>query len=453
MIENFPRTASGATTLRVRLLKGDLTVRKGDAWQLTYSSSDGEAPRVSHDGDTVRVEQVRTNGWNLGGDRQLDVELTVPADVEMMELRTGHGRVECEGFAGQLKLRSGHGATTLRRGGGDADIKMGHGDLTIETFKGNLHGESGHGRLRLAAHEGNAHLQTGHGPVELLESTGLFKISTGHGGVEIVSVGGQVDLRTGHGRVGVSSPRSLELNVESDVGGVEVSGGSLKGIRVNIGKGDVNCSSQLETGAYELTTGMGAIEVSLSSNARARIEAQTGFGRVESAFPLVQVGRSGPMGVGGARMVGSLGEGDPLVRLTMRTGKGSLRLRAAGEGGTAAPEWERPRRRPTFGDGPWGIGVAGGRIAEVVEHSAGRLTNPIERHPGPETEQRASSAVERSVGGPIRSAQIPIPPPAVPLPPTVLDDAIVKVLESLARGEITPDEAEQLLGSPARQPV
>jgi hypothetical protein len=129
-----------------------------------------------------------------------------------------------------------------------------------------------------------------------------------------------------------------------------------------------------------MVTDMGAIDLELPATIKARVDAQTSFGQIHSDFPLVRVGRSGPLGFGGVRMVGSIGEGEPEVDITLRSSKGQISV----------------RRRPD-------TGAAG-----------------------------AGTTSER-------------PAPAPPEEPTAAMDSTLAVLEALARGDISVDEADELL--------
>jgi hypothetical protein len=148
--------------------------------------------------------------------------------------------------------------------------------------------------------------------------------------------------------------------------------------------GTIACAAALEPGTYEMVTDMGAIDLELPATIKARVDAQTSFGQIHSDFPLVRVGRSGPLGFGGVRMVGSIGEGEPEVDIALRSSKGKISLH---------------RRRDS---GPAGTGTT--------------------------TERRA---------------------PAPPGEPAPTMDSTLAVLEALARGDISVDEADELL---RRQP-
>jgi hypothetical protein len=361
----------------------------------------------------------------------------------------------------------------VRGGSGDVLLATGHGEVTFEDHRGGGRIGTGHGRVHVERVEGDLEIETGHGHAELTETSGRVRLTTGHGHLQAVNCAGTLDVRSGHGKAEIVGARALGLRVDLGNGNIEVEGGSLAGGRLKTGRGDVTCRAALGPGSYEMNTGMGDIDTGLAPTARARIEAHTSFGRIESAFPLVQVGRSGPPGVGGGRMVGSIGEGDPEIELTLRTGKGSLRLHRA-EG----PQWERPWRRPGAAD-DWSSRTAAGarfdvaaeRIFSTAAERVERVAERIEKEVAPKVEEQVARAAERFekevaprieeavgrfVGGSVRSPQNPMPPvpptppeaPPVPPQPAAPSeaDATMKILEAVARGEITPQEAEALLG-------
>jgi hypothetical protein len=520
--EQFEQIAAGATEVEVKLRKGDLTVRagEGERWSLRWSSAEEHVPRVWREGAILRIEQPKEAGDLFGGQQRMDVELTIPPGVERSDLSSGHGRIEAQGLSGRAGVHAGHGGVTLRGTRAEVDLHSGHGALVVEDQQGRLHAHTGHGGVRVEGLRGDAELRTGHGNVDLIDADGHVHLRTGHGRIEIVSCGGEVDVSTGHGGIEVTGPRSLSLRVENGNGTVQVSGGSVSGLNVRTGRGDLRCSADLQPGSFDLHTSMGSIEVALAADARARVTAHTGFGHIDSHVPLVQVGRSGPMPVGGGRMVGSIGEGDPLIELSLRSGKGDLRIVPAH--GDGDQRWERPWRRPAAttagparrgpsdqafprpGMGAWAgpgpriansaerfaeaVGRGAERIAEIVEREiapeierhAERIARRVEDEVGPAVEQRVNDVVERFTGGAVRSAQTPMPPPGPPTPPGApappsttdpgypaspagpheafatpasaapppqLADPVLRILEAVARGEITPQDAERLLAA------
>ncbi len=392
--QRFDDSAAGGRVLRVTVERGDITVRAelGARWTIAHDASRGAVPEVERDGDTVCVTQR--------GHGRLDVTITTP-DLEQVDLRTGAGRVEASGTRGRARLVNGYGTVALHGAGGEAEIDTGAGDVDVEGFDGVLTASSGKGRVRIARLEGRATLSTGAGVVEIQDTEAQVRASSGSGDLALARVGGAAELTTGHGAVLIQDPRDLSARVTTAMGAITVVDGSARDLRLKSMMGEVRCSAALAPGRYELETALGAVAVDLQDDVAARVEAHTSFGAVRSDFPLVRVGRSGPLGFGGARMVGSIGRGAALVDLALRSSKGDITLN------------RRPAPAPAPDPAVWPIGE--------------------DASPEPAGVQRRAS---------------PLSPPS-PAPPTPRDpraqNPTLAVLEALARGEISPAEAEDLL--------
>ncbi len=378
MIESFDQLSAGARSLRVQLQRGDirLTANAEGRWTLEWRSEGDGVPEVERVGDVLSIRQRAGTLMR----QRLDVRIGVPAELDSVELKTGWGRVEAEGVRSRLEVSSGNGPLSLRRTGGEADIATGNGEMTVEAHEGRLNASSGNGRIQVRGSRGDLRVNSGNGRAEVRDSDGRIRISTGNGDIVVVSTTGEAELNTGHGRVEVSDARSLALRASSAMGPVQVHGGSLREAKLNAMMGDVHCAAGFEPGRYELATGMGNLSVQIPAGTPARIDAQTGFGQVSSDFPLVRVGRSGPMGFGGVRMVGSISEGEATVDISLRAGKGQIAIRRAQQAAAVAAE---PRGR-------WSL-----------------LRTP------------ATSAGDK--------------------------DPTLEVLERVARGELSPEEADELL--------
>jgi DUF4097 and DUF4098 domain-containing protein YvlB len=432
-MEGFAELAAGARELRVILSRGDIVVRvaEGATWTLEWSSDGDVAPEVEREGPVLHVRQpghggffdtgmfvdkghkrvfVGTGGFfngeagmagtefaSLGGNigeivtealraaggvhtRRLDVRLTMPPGVEVVELRTGRGRIDVAGLAGRLSLMSGNGPLTLRSARGEAEVATGNGEVVLEGFDGTVTATTGNNHIQAERLSGTATLHTGNGHIAVRDSEGTIKATTGNGEVRLTAVAGDVEANTGHGPVAIGTPRSLAVRASTGMGAIQVEGGSVRSLRLRSAMGMIDCSAALEPGTYEMVSDMGAIDLELPATIKARVDAQTSFGQIHSDFPLVRVGRSGPLGFGGVRMVGSIGEGEPDVDITLRSSKGRISL----------------HRRPD-------PGAAG-----------------------------AGTTTER-------------PAPTPPEEPSAAMDSTLAVLEALARGDISVDEADELL--------
>ena len=128
-------------------------------------------------------------------------------------------------------------------------------------------------------------------------------LKTNNGGITISDVRGQIHFDANNGGVHLK-------RVVGDVSGATVNGG----IQVEL------AGAMWDGRQMELTTHNGGVTVAIPSHYSARIQAETGMGRIQSDFPLPQDanGRS-------QRLDFSVGGGGAPIHIT--TGNGSIRLK------------------------------------------------------------------------------------------------------------------------------
>ena len=355
MIERFDELAHGAHELRVSVDRGNvsLSVAEGEGWSVEWSGSGHVEPLIGREGAVVtirshivppageesRYEHDNAAGVNFGA---------IAEEIAAETLRWVGGLVGAQ----PLNLR-----ITVPPGFEAVELRSGTGELVASGVRGRLRLHTGVGRVVARDGRGQLELKTGMGGVEVERFSGSLKATTGKGDVALSDVAGDVQAGTGYGRIHLSA-------------------GELAAEEIN------------------LKSGYGEISLELPDAASARVNAQTGYGRVRSDFPLVQVGRSGPLSFGAMRMVGGIGEGEPRLTLSLRTGKGDISLRRGAR-----------ERRP--------------------EPAAAQEPPPAQREPAEAPGQAV--ATDKAPGLAPRR------------------DSVLAVLEALARGEVTPAEAEDLL--------
>ncbi|MBI3948421.1 MAG: pentapeptide repeat-containing protein [Armatimonadetes bacterium] len=219
---------------------------------------------------------------------------------------------------------------------------------------------------------------------------------TGVGNVHLAAAARSVRAHTGCGNLKIEAPEAESLDANTGVGNIHLRGTRLQHLSVHTGAGNIDADAALAEGEHGLQSGVGNVTLALPGDAAAQVEAVTGIGAVKSDWPLVQVGRHGPRAVGSQRMVGGFGEESRRARVKLGTGAGEVRLRRAAPG---AREESVPDEASA--------GAPEERCPESAPPEAAETTSPT----GGET------------------------------PP----DARLKILEGLARGEITAEEVEELL--------
>jgi hypothetical protein len=133
-----------------------------------------------------------------------------------------------------------------------------------------------------------------------------LSLKTNNGGITISDVRGQVHFDANNGGVHLK-------RVVGDVSGATVNGG----IQVEL-TGAIWDGRQME-----LSTHNGGVTIAMPAQYSARIQAETGMGRIQSDFPLPQQDAGGRS----HRLDFSLGSGGPPIHIT--TGNGSIRLKRA----------------------------------------------------------------------------------------------------------------------------
>lgn len=338
--------------------------------------------------------------------------------------RTGHGDVSARAGQGPVELHTGSGRVELDGGAGDISAHTGHGDIHLLTGGAAVRVHSGSGKIQitaneareLRAHTGNGDLQV-HAPLALIDvhsgngrvtvEGGREQISarSGNGTVSLHAGTGRLDLKTGSGRIEVHDAAASGIEARSGSGDIRIAGGSIDSGRLDTGSGSIQCAVDRVAGRLEIVSGNGDLTLGLPESARAQLDLQTGSGHIDSAFPLVRVGRQGQPGSGSARMVGSLGSGDPEAVISMRTHRGRIRIQRL----DSLP----PAVTPT---------------------------------PAPPPASPAVPVVPRAAAmPPVPPVPAPPPPAAAPAPAASSDDPVLSVLNALAQGKISVDEAERRL--------
>ncbi|PZN06572.1 MAG: hypothetical protein DIU76_06700 [Bacillota bacterium] len=246
---------------------------------------------------------------------------------------------------------------------------------------------------------------------------------------------GRWRIRTGAGDVTLMAQRG-ELDVQTGAGEVTVRGGRLDRLRIRTGAGDVHLDAEIAVQA-EVTTGAGSVDLRPRNQGSARVQARSGFGDVILDLTGVRGGRvelqtgagtihlPGGIHVGrrgglGQRVVDALGPGDGAIEVT--TGAGTIRVvgygaQPWGQGSVA----QHPSPAATPGGSDWAVEGGGGPAGESRGEGDGGDGGP-----------GAPQGEDAGTGRPAGSMVAPYRHPR-------------QVLEALARGELTVQEADHWL--------
>lgn len=180
-----------------------------------------------------------------------------------------------------------------------------------------LFARTGDGSISVERISGRIELRSGDGSIRGVDLDGDVAVDTGDGSIKLDDVNGVLDLRSGDGTI-VAAGQMTAVNASTSDGS----------IHLRVAPGSTLARD------WELTTGDGAIVLSLPDRLDAELDAQTGDGsvRLDENLTGAAVEQASASEGGGDRYHGrrrvlraKMGAGGPLIRI--RTGDGSISLK------------------------------------------------------------------------------------------------------------------------------
>ncbi len=299
--------AGGSPTISVNSPAGPIHVKAGDTAKVEavlHAPTEADLDRIQIDVGGLSFSGVDTItiDWTAVGDpSNLSVTFTITAPKgTFLDLKTGVGSIEVEGFERGLVASTGGGSITVRRTAGDLRLHTGVGTVEVKGAKGTVSAETGGGSIEVADAVGDLRLES---------SVGTITVTCGTGKVEAKTGGGSVTVRE----------RPGDLAVESKVGTIDVVG-AQGSVRAQTGGGSVTVEGDLR-GDCLVRSSVGPVEVRLPAAASLTVEGRTETGSVETDFPLALEGKIATRSVRG-----KIGDGTGGT-LRVETGGGSLEIR------------------------------------------------------------------------------------------------------------------------------
>jgi DUF4097 and DUF4098 domain-containing protein YvlB len=268
-------TVSKGGTLEVSIDGGDIRIQTWDknevAVKVEFSDEeDLDALNISQHGNTIRIEDRNSSGY----DEDSRFEISVPVQFNL-------------------------------------DVETSSGDIVLKgKLKGNVQGETSAGTIQLSDVDGTIDVHTSGGDVRTGKVTGDARLRTSGGDIDVTSAGSQLDVQTAGGNITLGNVgKSLHASTSGgdvsigDVGGeaiVATSGGN-----VTVGKVSGKATLKTSGGDIELHGGKGAIRAQTSGgnvrleNISGSIEANTAGGDIQAELA--------PGGIGSSRLSSAAG--------------------------------------------------------------------------------------------------------------------------------------------------
>jgi len=236
--------------------------------------SAAEQTRVDLSGDRLVIRGPR--GWRSwmprGGRESIDVRISLPAG-SAIQGDAGVASVRCTGGLGEFRFKTSAGDLDVEAAG-SVEIRTGAGDVSVGHAAGDLDASTGSGVIRIDSVEGSAVVKSSNRETWIGHVAGDLRVNAANGSISVDQAGAAVALKTANGdiRLGEAAP-----------------------------------------GAVEARTAFGKIDVGIRAGVAARLDLDTGFGRVNNE--LADSERPDP--------------GEETVEVRARTSYGDISIRRA----------------------------------------------------------------------------------------------------------------------------
>lgn len=209
--------------LYVEIGKGSVQVHAIDTTEtvVVLSGSDADDTEVRLEGHSLVVIAPQQRGGFFGGDRRLDVEVTLPTGSDLAT-KLGSADLHVTGVLGAAQVRSGSGDVRLDVLDGPCLVETGSGDVAVDRAAAPLRIKSGSGDVQVGTAAAELSVSTGSGDVLVRETGGPAAVKTGSGDLKIDRAGTDVGMTTGSGDLEIGSVTSGSVQVKSASGDVQV---------------------------------------------------------------------------------------------------------------------------------------------------------------------------------------------------------------------------------------
>ncbi|MDQ4045656.1 MAG: DUF4097 family beta strand repeat-containing protein [Chloroflexota bacterium] len=491
---DHPGSLEGITRIRIDCEDVDLGF-EGDATLhgVVHLDTQGgnSAPSLVREGSELILLQ---HGRHRSG---RSTTLRLPAEASLpISGRHEKGDLYIGEVYAEIDLSHQSGDVRVNGGGGGLGLEVGKGDVQVHGFAGGIGLQVGSGDVQFSRCSGGIAISLGKGDIQIDSCEGDVSVRSGSGDVMSGDTSGALAIKLGSGDVLLARPRAQVLAAKLGSGDVVIRNGSLAGMAIQVGKGDIVSSAHLilpehdvssrddergqgterhvgddnpitrilksrgvdleigdkgvrfagpglqfeasdagvrvtkggksftaddsgvrivsvedePSGAFSAETGSGDISIDVPGGTPVRVEALISGGDVRSDVPLVSVGRPGPRG-SIQRFVG-VSDPNATERLSLRVkaDRGDIRIRRVA-GMPSTPTMPRPPQ-PPFPPQP-----------------------PV----APEPPAAPASPVGASSGFTSPDA------PTTRVPEISRDQQMRAILDALARGEISVEEADRRL--------
>ena len=325
--QTYPFSIGGPVT--IEQMSGPVRVAGWDRPEIMVRATADEGEPLSErlavyageDRFHLKVKSLRSGFLGLFQfETAVRLEIMVPFQTAC-DVQSGSGSVEVLSTRAPLHIETGSGSVSVTDVG-DVDLETGSGHVAVRTVNGSAEIETGSGSIEVEQVAGAASVETGSGRVVARYIGQGLQVSTGSGSLAVSDVTGQVDLETGSGSTQVERVTGPGLTLDSGGGSARLAAIDVAQLNIEASSGgvDVELLRIYPGGTYEIETGSGGVVIKLPADASLDLELETDSGKiVYTGLPLrvhhQEAGElEGTMGAGGATLSVEAGSGGIVIR-------------------------------------------------------------------------------------------------------------------------------------------
>lgn len=265
----------------------------------------------------LRTQNGDLRARHIGGDLRAETSFAKMQieDVKgRADLKNQNGEIDASDIAGDVTARSSFAGIQVRDVKGRVHLRNQNGRIDARRTGGGLSAESSFASLHAEDIGGDATLKSQNGKISALRIAGPVTASTTFGSVRVEDVRSDATLDAQNGDVTAHDVTGV-VRASGTFGRMELDGDG-KRFEARNQNGSVQIKARSSTvEQIHATTSFGAIDVSLPRDCQPLIQANTSFGKVKSAFPLVGADSSAPATRGASQ-----------PKLTLRGQNGDVRV-------------------------------------------------------------------------------------------------------------------------------
>jgi len=256
----------------------------------------------------------RTNSLNAS----VAWEVTLP-EAGKVKCLTGNGSIHLTGLNQGAHLKSSIGSITVLGHQGALDAETGNGSIKIEDAGGKVVAKTSIGRITLQNAQGPAEIRSGNGSLEVQNVRGAVEAHTSIGSISVEKPTGPVTAKSGNGAISIKE--ALQgVDAQTSIGSIKLNqvAGSIHG-KTDNGSLQVRMDRDA-TDEVRLKTGIGSIDLHVSSSLGGVLDAKTGIGQIQLK------GNPASVKLSGEKRSKQLILGEKGPQSSVQTGNGSINL-------------------------------------------------------------------------------------------------------------------------------